>query len=84
MFLPFGDRGDQGDRNHPATQRGSGDSALERISAALAELRRAHIRPMSREEANRVTGMLGEMQSMVTSLMCGPPGGRSRSGCRPR
>ena len=25
---------------------------------------------MSREEANRVTGMLGEMQSMVASLMC--------------
>lgn len=68
--LSLGDGGDQGDRNHPATRRGSGDDAVERISAALAELRRARIRPMSRDEANRVTGMLGEMQSMVTYLLC--------------
>jgi len=67
LSVLLGDGGDQGD---PATRRGSGDGAVERISAALAELRRARIRPMSRDEANRVTGMLGEMQSMVTYLMC--------------
>jgi len=70
MSVLLGDGGDQGDRSHPATQRGKGDSAVERISAALGELRRARIRPMSRDEANRLTGMLGEMQSMVTYLMC--------------
>lgn len=56
-------------RNDHATRRGSGGSAIERISAVLGEFRRARIRPMSRDEANRVTRMLGEMQSMVTSLM---------------
>ena len=69
-FVLIGDSSDRPARNDHATGRGSGGSAIERISAALDELRRVRIRPMSRDEANRVTGMLGEMQSMATSLMC--------------
>jgi GH24 family phage-related lysozyme (muramidase) len=57
-------------RNGPASSGGPDRNAMRRISAALGELREARIHPMSREEANRVTGMLGEMQSMVASLMC--------------
>ena len=66
----LGDGSDQGARNDPTARIGSSDSAIERIGAALGELRRARIRNMSRDEASRVTGMLGEMQSIVASLMC--------------
>lgn len=69
-FALFESNTDRTLRNGPASSGGPGRSAIRRISAALGELREARIHPMSREEANRVTGMLGEMQSMVTSLMC--------------
>ena len=44
--------------------------AQERISAAVGELRQARIGPMSRAQATRVAGMLGEIRSMVSSLLC--------------
>ena len=47
-----------------------GGGAIERIGAAVGELRQARIGPMSREQAARVAGMLGEIRSMVSSLLC--------------
>ena len=46
------------------------NDAAERISAALAELNQVRIGTMSRPEANRTLGLLGQAQSVVTSLMC--------------
>ena len=48
----------------------SGNDAAERISAALDELNQVRIGPMSRPEANQTLGLLGQAQSVVTSLMC--------------
>ena len=47
-----------------------GNEAIQRIGAALGELRQVRIGPMSRDEADHALGMLGQMQSMATSLMC--------------
>ena len=48
----------------------SGNGAAERIRAALEELNHVRIGPMSRTEANQTLGLLGQAQSVVTSLMC--------------
>ena len=48
----------------------SGNGAAERIRAALEELNHVRIGPMSRTEANHTLGLLGQAQSVVTSLMC--------------
>ena len=46
------------------------NDAAERIRVALGELNQVRIGPMSRPEANRTLGLLGQAQSVVTSLMC--------------
>ena len=46
------------------------NGAAERIRVALGELNQVRIGPMSRTEANRTLGLLGQAQSVVTSLMC--------------
>ena len=48
----------------------SRNGAAERIRAALEELNHVRIGPMSRTEANQTLGLLGQAQSVVTSLMC--------------
>ena len=48
---------------------GSCNNAADRITAALAELNQVEIGPMSRPYADRTLGLLGRMQSVVTSLM---------------
>ncbi|MYC86431.1 MAG: DUF222 domain-containing protein [Acidimicrobiia bacterium] len=47
-----------------------GDDAIGRIGAALGELRQARIGPMYRDQATRAAQMLGEIRSMVSSLLC--------------
>ena len=49
---------------------GSRSDAADRITAALGELNQVEIGPMSRPDAERTLGLLGQMQSVVTSLMC--------------
>ena len=48
---------------------GSGNDAADRISAALGELNRVRIGPMSRADADRTLGLLSQAQSVVKSLM---------------
>ena len=48
----------------------SRNGAAERIRAALEELNHVRIGPMSQTEANQTLGLLGQAQSVVTSLMC--------------
>ena len=71
-FALFREPGPAGglDRNHPASSDGSGNDAFGRIGAALGELRQARIGPISREEARHVAGMLSQIQSLATSLLC--------------
>ncbi|MDE0710076.1 MAG: DUF222 domain-containing protein [bacterium] len=47
-----------------------GGDAIGRISAAMGELRQACIGPMSPDQATRAAQMLGEIRSMVSSLLC--------------
>ena len=49
---------------------GSRSDPADRITAALGELNQVEIGPMSRPDAERTLGLLGQMQSVVTSLMC--------------
>ncbi len=70
MLLLLGDRDGRPVPGDPTPGRGSGGDAIKRVSTALGELRQARIGPMSRDDATRVTGMLGEMRSMVSSLLC--------------
>ena len=49
---------------------GSRNDAADRITAALGELNQVEIGPMSRTDADQTLGLLGQMQSVVTSLMC--------------
>ena len=55
-------------KREPASN-GSGNDAEDRIAAALGELNQIKIGPMSRPGADRTLGLLGQMQSVVTSLM---------------
>ena len=47
-----------------------GGDAIERVGVALAELPLARIGPMSLDRATRAAQMLGEIRSMVSSLLC--------------
>ena len=47
-----------------------GGDAIERIGAALGQLCQARVGPMSWDQATRAAQMLGEMRSMVSSLLC--------------
>ena len=47
-----------------------GGGAADRIAIALGELTQVRIGPMSRPDADRALGLLGQMQSVVESLMC--------------
>ena len=71
-FALFREPGPAGglERNQPASSDGSGNDAFGRIGAALGELRQARIGPISREEARHVAGMLSQIQSLATSLLC--------------
>ena len=69
LFALFGDTTGTGCPTHLASDE-SGNDAAERISAALEELNQVRIGPMSRTEANQTLGLLGQAQSVVTSLMC--------------
>ena len=71
-FALFGDNAGAGagatSLADPASEESAGSTA-ERISAALWELNRIQIGSMSRTEANHTLGLLGQAQSVVTSLM---------------
>ena len=54
----------------PTPGSGAAGDAMERIGAAVGELRQARIGPMSRDQATRAAQMLGEIRSMVSSLLC--------------
>ena len=69
MFAHFGDTTGAGEATGLASDE-SGSGAAERIRAALGELNQVRIGPMSRTEANQTLGLLGQAQSVVTSLMC--------------
>ena len=71
-FALFREPGPAGglERNYPASSDGSGNAALGRIRGALGELRQARIGPLSREEAKHLAGMLSQIQSLATSLLC--------------
>ena len=70
MSSLFGNRNGQASPGDPTPARGPGGDAIERVSAAVGELRQARIGPMSRDQAARVAQMLGEIRSMVSSLLC--------------
>lgn len=61
-----------GNRDGPRVPRdfAPGGDAIGRIGAALGQLRQARIGPMSHNEATRAAQMLGEIRSMVSSLLC--------------
>ena len=71
-FALFREPGPAGglERNYPASSDGSGNAAFGRIRGALGELRQARIGPLSREEAKHLAGMLSQIQSLATSLLC--------------
>ena len=67
-FALFGGVAGIADHNGRASDGSS--NAAERIRAALEELNQVRIRPMPRTEANETLGLLGQAQSVVTSLIC--------------
>ena len=69
MFVLFGEPTGTNNTTDLAPDKW-GNSADKRIRAALAELNQVRIGPMSRTEADRTLGLLGQAQSVVTSLMC--------------
>ena len=68
-FVLFGETTVTNHTTGPASDQSVNDAA-ERIRVALAELNQVRIGPMSRTEANYTLGLLGQAQSVVTSLMC--------------
>ena len=69
LFAHFGDTTGDGEATGLASDE-SGSGAAERIRAALGELNQVRMGPMSRTKANQTLGLLGQAQSVVTSLMC--------------
>ena len=69
LFALFRDTAGAGEATGLASDE-SGSGVAERIRAALGELNQVRIGPMSRTEANQTLGLLGQAQSVVTSLMC--------------
>ena len=69
VFALFGDSVGVGGATLEASN-GSHSDPADRITAALGELNQVEIGPMSRPDADRTLGLLGQMQSVVTSLMC--------------
>ena len=65
-----GNRNGRPGRSNLTPGGGCGGDAIERIGAAVGELRQARIGPMSRDQATRAAQMLGAIRSMVSSLLC--------------